>query len=305
MVNRLLIYRLSEYSFRHACGYARSFGALLMWLWAVGNGIEANAQICTNAKLLVANYSTSNVTTYTNVTTTPTFSGTLINSGTTLNQPNSILLYRDTLYVANAGGGAAGAGFIRKYNPVTGAQYGTTNFTSGLSFPERLVVGPDGNLFVADYGSNSIKRININNGVVLNTFTLATLTGQQALGIEFVGTDMYVTRGTINTPTLTTLGRIERYTFSNNYTTISLPTLIASYTGETPRGITTGPDGLIYVTIKDPTGARVERFSPGVVVVTSTFPDHGRGLRPLPGAQLEPGRIPVCGRFWRERSAGL
>ncbi|WP_148289444.1 beta strand repeat-containing protein [Fibrella aestuarina] len=237
---------------------------------------------------MVANYNTSNVTTYTNVTTTPTFSGSLINSGTTLNQPNSILLYRDTLYVANAGGGAAGAGFIRKYNPVTGAQYGTGNFTSGLSFPERLVIGPDGNIFVADYGSNSIKRININNGVVLNTYTLATLTGQQALGIEFVGADMYVTRGTINTPTVTTLGRIERYTFSNNYATISLPTLVASYVGGTPRGITTGPDGLIYVTIKDPTGARVERFSPGVIVVPTTFLTMDAGSNPYQGLNWSP-----------------
>ncbi|MEZ0609142.1 SdrD B-like domain-containing protein [Fibrella sp. WM1] len=241
----------------------------------------------------MANYSTSNVTTYTNITTTPTFSGSLVASGAGLNNPNSILLYRDTLYVANGAGGTAGAGFIRKYNPITGAQYGTGNFTSGLSFPERMVIGPDGNMYVADYNSNSIKRININNGVVLNTFTLVTLTGQNVLGIEFVGTDMYVTRGTISNAA-GQLGRIERYTFSNNYTTLSLPTLITSYTGATPRGITLGPDGLIYVVVfvgnatAASYAARIERFAPGLVTVPTTFVNMDAGSNPYQGLNWSP-----------------
>jgi len=59
-----------------------------------------------------------------------------------------------------------GLGVINRYNPQTGQLLGT--FASGLSAPSDIKVGPDNNLYVANFGSNSISVFN-QSGTLLNT----------------------------------------------------------------------------------------------------------------------------------------
>jgi hypothetical protein len=59
-----------------------------------------------------------------------------------------------------------GLGLINRYNAQTGQLLGV--FASGLAAPSDIKVGPDGNLYVANFASNSISVFN-QNGTLQNT----------------------------------------------------------------------------------------------------------------------------------------
>lgn len=63
---------------------------------------------------------------------------------------------------------------IRGYNPTTGVFTG--NFTSGatLSSPYDMTVGPDNNLYVADFNLNSVLKFNGTTGAFISNFATAT-----------------------------------------------------------------------------------------------------------------------------------
>ena len=247
---------------------------------------RTQAQTCTDYKLLVANYSTSNVSSY---SANGAFISTLITTAAGgLTNPNSLLLNGDVLYVANAGSGNN----IKKFNLTNNAQTATLSgtLTTGLNFPEKMIIGPDGNLFVADLNNRNIKRYNISTGALLSTFTPTAITGQDPIGIEFVGSDMYVTRGTIGT---ISGGRIEKYAMTNNFGTATLvpAETIPTSSTTTVRGITLGPDGYLYVIINSGSGATasavISRFLPGSTTLT-TFTTMDAGSIPYQGIAWSP-----------------
>jgi len=59
---------------------------------------------------------------------------------------------------------------VLEYNGTTGAF--VTNFASGggLNFPQGLVFGPNGNLFVSSEGSDSVLEYNGTSGAPIGTF---------------------------------------------------------------------------------------------------------------------------------------
>lgn len=77
----------------------------------------------------------------------------------------------ENLYVS-AGGGALAAGHVNRFNGVTGAfmdQF--VSFGSGgLMRPLVIVFGPDGNLYVGDIGSHSIRRYDGSTGEFIDHF---------------------------------------------------------------------------------------------------------------------------------------
>ena len=74
------------------------------------------------------------------------------------------------LYATSSGG----TGGVLKYNGTTGAFLGAfVGPGSDLSLPRGLVFGPDGNLYVANFGAGDVDRFNGTTGAFIDTFIAA------------------------------------------------------------------------------------------------------------------------------------
>jgi hypothetical protein len=87
----------------------------------------------------------------------------------------------ENLYVT-AGGGMLMPGRVNRFNGVTGAFIDAfvTPGSGGLGRPLVPVFGPDGNLYVGDFGSHSIRRYNGRTGAFIDEFVAAGQLGTGA-----------------------------------------------------------------------------------------------------------------------------
>ena len=244
----------------------------LMSLWQMPS---VQAQNCTNYRLLVANYGNNTVTSYsTTAANTSAFINTLIPAPAGgLDLPNSLLLYQDKLYVANAG---AAPDHIKEFDltSTAGLVSTTTSRTltaSNLNFPEKMIVGPDGFLYVANFGLRTISKYNIVTGAFIASYTVTnpTSANHSLLGLAFVGTDLYVTEGLLNSNGGGRLIRISNLGAGTQTTVIAYPAT------QSPRGLTLGPDGNLYISSIIVSGglttsAVIDRVTPSSSAATLT-----------------------------------
>lgn len=114
---------------------------------------------------------------------------------------------------------------------------------SPLNDPREMVIGPDGRLYVASRGNNSVLRYNAKEGFFLDTFVTSGFGGlNQPEGMTF-GTDgwLYVSSSNNN--------RIIRYNPATGASNQFIPNSTGGGTGglNQPRGLAFGPDGNLYV----------------------------------------------------------
>ena len=111
--------------------------------------------------------------------------------------------------------------------------------SGGLSNPKDLTVGPDGNLYVASAGTNSVLKYNASTGQFLSTFVASGSGGLQTpFGVAFgPDGDLYVSSQS---------NSILHYKGS---TGAFVGTFVASGVGglDSPTGLTFGSDGNLYV----------------------------------------------------------
>ena len=121
---------------------------------------------------------------------------------------------------------------------------GTSAFVSagsgGLSAPKDLVPGPDGNLYVASAGTDSVLRYNAGTGQLIDTFVTANSGGiDDPFGLAF-GPDGNLYVGSASTHA------VYRYNGANG---AFIDTYVSAGTGglNVPRGVLFGVDGNLYV----------------------------------------------------------
>ncbi len=112
--------------------------------------------------------------------------------------------------------------------------------SGGLSAPKDLVPGPDGNLYVASAGTDSVLRYNTGTGQLIDTFVTANSGGLDSpYGLAF-GPDGNLYVGSAATHA------IYRYNGANG---AFIDTYVSPGTGglNVPRGVLFGGDGNLYV----------------------------------------------------------
>lgn len=188
-----------------------------------------------------------------------------------LSAPNyAYRLSNNTLLVANGS-----ASTITKYDAITGASLGTLVNNSVINFPYQMAISPDGNICLANQNADNIVKFNQSTGAVMAT--LASLS--KPAGLVF-GNDglMYVTQNI-------SAGTLRTYTESG-----TLQQTIATYpAGEYPRGLAWGPDGRLYVNVRNnnSSNGRVDVFTfPGGA--KSTFVTLDAGSNPYTGIKWGP-----------------
>jgi sugar lactone lactonase YvrE len=136
------------------------------------------------------------------------------------------------LLVTNLGGNS-----VRRYDGTTGAFINLFG-SGGLSDPEGLAIGPDGNVYVSSFNTNEILRYNGTTGAFMGVFVsagLGGLGGPEDLVFGPDGNVYVVSYGTHS---------VLRY----NGTTGAFMDTFASGGGlQLPFGLAFGPDGHLYV----------------------------------------------------------
>ena len=173
----------------------------------------------------------------------------------------------ENLYVS-AGGGAL-AGHVNRFNGVTGElidQFVPPG-SGGLSRPLVVVFGPDGNLYVGDIGSRSIRRYDGRTGAFIDHFVppgnLGNTGGTPQLFVFGPDGNLYVVSPTLNV--------VRRF----NGTTGAFIDDFVTGTAEEPvnSGLTFGPDGHLYVGV----GNGVNRYDGLTGALLGAFVAQGSG----------------------------
>jgi glucose/arabinose dehydrogenase len=140
--------------------------------------------------------------------------------------------------------------------------------SGGLSAPKDVVQGPDGNVYVASSGTNSVLRYNGSTGAFIDAFVAAGSGGLGSpYGVAF-GPDgnLYVPSGTNND--------ILRY---NGTTGAFIDTFVASSSGgmNKPGAVAFGSDGNLYV-VDDPANAVLRYQGPSGASPGAPLPAAGQ-----------------------------
>ncbi|WP_294235047.1 GEVED domain-containing protein, partial [Prosthecobacter sp.] len=187
-----------------------------------------------------------------------------------LSAPNyGYRLSDNTFLVANGSSNT-----ITKYNPFTGAYLGTLVASgSGLNFPYQMAVSTDGSIYIANQNAANVLRFNQTTGAVLGT--VLTTTNPAGLVFDTAG-QIYVTQNT-------SAGSLRLYNSAGTFQS----TIATWPANEYPRGLAWGPDGRLYVNVRDNTN------STGRVDVI-TFPARTRTTF----VSMDAGSNPYTGIKW-------
>ncbi|MEO8656916.1 MAG: NHL repeat-containing protein [Bryobacteraceae bacterium] len=170
------------------------------------------------------------------------------------------------LYVASGLDYTAATASIKRFNGTTGAYIDTfvPGGSSGMTYANSLVFGPDGNLYVADNGASAVLRFNGKTGASLGVF--APVTGDPT-SVKF-GSDgnLYVA--------LFYAHVIERF---NGKTGTDMGPFVSTNSGGLywDANITFGPDGNLYSTERY--AHSVKRFDGASGTYLSDFVTSGSG----------------------------
>ena len=162
-------------------------------------------------------------------------------------QPGGVILHRGLLYVADAG-----LGNVKRFDPTKApANAFVDEFaTSGLSQPEGMAFGPDGNLYVCSRNNNSIVRFNGSTGALIGTLN------NGASGLSSPEDLAFDSQGLLYVAATGLPGKIARFSTTTGFTNFFVnndPNLAS------PRSLAFGPGGKLFV--GDSGNANVRRYS--------------------------------------------
>lgn len=181
---------------------------------------------------------------------TGAFINAFANSASGLSDPAGLVFHKGSLYVASS----SSPGAVLRYNASNGQFQGdfVAPGSAGLTDPEGLTFGPDGNLYVTTDGG-SVLRFDGTTGAPIGTgvFVAQNSGGlQSARGVAF-GAD-----GNLYVSNFAPGGGVLRY---NGSTGAFIDAFVPGNTLGMPRPIVFGPDGNLYV--GDFSGGSVDRFN--------------------------------------------
>lgn len=189
-----------------------------------------------------------------------------------LSSPNyGYRLSDNTLLVANGSSNT-----ITKYNPFTGAYLGTlVTSGNGLNFPYQMAVGADGSIYIANQNGGNVLHFDQDTGAVLGTVLSTT----KPAGFVFdTAGQMYVTQNTSG-------GSLRLYNGSGVFQS----TIVTWPSGEYPRGLAWGPDGRLYVNVRNNNSStgRVDAIT-FPARTKATFVNMDSGSNPYTGIKWGP-----------------
>ena len=129
------------------------------------------------------------------------------------------------------------SGQVLRYDGTTGAFVGVFLSGAGVTDPTRLTAGPDGRLYLSNYGTNTVTRFDAATGAYLGTFVAVTAPAGSVTGITFgPDGDLYVADRAGNA--------VRRF---SGISGAQVGTFASGGPLDNPENLQFGPDGDLYV----------------------------------------------------------